>query len=166
MKKIRDKLQNNYNRSMVERRIESKEYEEESKIVRDTENKDRIKFKKRKMQYKLKKLNDIPIAGDKIRYVYGFVLERLYNKQVNIEQSDTPGEILKKVKSHRNGEKLAKMGFEEFTEKYREARYSGKEIEIDENITRIGEKFEKGISSIQAKNTKSRFKYRICRRVK
>ncbi|MCD6396825.1 MAG: hypothetical protein J7L71_04755, partial [Spirochaetaceae bacterium] len=101
IKKIREKFQNNYNRSMAEKKIESKEYEEESAIVRDTENMDRFKYKKRKMKYNLKKLNEIPLAGEKIRYVYGFVLERLYNKQVDIEQSDTPEEILKKIKSYR-----------------------------------------------------------------
>ncbi len=156
IKKIREKFQSNYNRSMAEKKIESKEYEEESEIIRDTENMDRFKRKKRKMQYNLKKLNEIPLAGEKIRYVYGFILERLYNKQVDIEQSDTPEEILKKIKSHRNGDKLAKMGFEDFTEKYRKARYSDKEMEIEENLAETGGKFEKGVSNIQV-DTKSRF---------
>ena len=141
---------------MAEKKIESKEYEEESVIVRDVENEDRFKGKRKKMQYNLKKLNDIPLAREKIRYVYGFVLERLYNKQVDIEQSDTPEEILKKIKSHRNGDKLAKMGFEDFTEKYRKARYSDKEIEIKENLAETGGKFEKGVSDIHV-DIKSRF---------
>jgi len=108
------------------------------------------------MQYNLKKLNDIPLAGEKIRYVYGFVLERLYNKQVDIDQSDTPEEILKKIKSHRNGENLVNMGFDDFTEKYRKARYSDKEVEVKENLTDTGEKFEKGVSAIHI-DTKNRF---------
>ncbi|MCK5759153.1 MAG: hypothetical protein KAH14_08670 [Clostridiales bacterium] len=156
IKKIREKFQNNYNRSMAEKKIESKEYEEESAIVRDVENEDRKIGKRKKMQYNLKKLNEIPLAREKIRYVYGFVLERLYNKQVDIEQSDTPEEILKKIKSHRNGDKLAKMGFEDFTEKYRKARYSDKEIEIKENLAETGGKFEKGVSDIRV-DIKSRF---------
>ena len=101
------------------------------------------------MRYNLKKLNEIPLAGEKIRYVYGFVLERLYHKHIDIEESDTPDEILAKVKQHRNGDKLAKMGFEEFTEKYHKARYSGKPIEDDEDLVQKGENFEKAVSSIQ-----------------
>lgn len=156
IKKIREKFQSNYNRSMAEKKIESKEYEEESAIIRETQNEDKIKSRRKKMQYNLKKLNEIPLAREKVRYVYGFVLERLYNKQVDIEQSDTPEEILKKIKSHRNGDKLAKMGFEDFTEKYRKARYSDKEVEIEENLTQTGGKFEKGVSDIRV-DTKSRF---------
>lgn len=157
IKKIREKLSNNFNRSMSEKKIESKEYEEESQIVKDEENKDNIRSKKKKMQYNLKKLNDIPLAGEKIRYVYGFVLERLYHKHVNIEQSDTPEEILARIKKHRNGDKLAKMGFEEFTEKYRKARYSGKEMEDDDKLAETGGKFEKAVSNIHVDETKSRF---------
>ena len=157
IKKIREKLSNNFNRSMSEKKIESKEYEEESRIVRDEENKDNLRSKKKKMQYNLKKLNDIPLAGEKIRYVYGFVLERLYHKHVNIEQSDTPEEILVRIKKHRNGDKLAKMGFEEFTEKYRKARYSGKEMEDDDKLAETGGKFEKAVSNLHVDDTKSRF---------
>lgn len=156
IKKLRDKFSSNYNRSMADRKVESKEYEEESSIVRETENEDKFKKRRKKNKYNLKKLNDIPLAGEKIRYVYGFVLERLYNKQVDIEESDTPEEILIKIKKHRNGKKLAKMGFEEFTEKYRKARYSDKEIVVDENLADEAGKFEKGISSIHV-DTKSRF---------
>jgi len=156
IKKLREKFQNNYNRSMAEKKIEAKEYEEESAIVKNAENEDRFKGKRKKMQYNLKKLNDIPLAGGKIRYVYGFVLERLYNKQVDIDQSDTPEEILKKIKSHRNGENLVNMGFDDFTEKYRKARYSDKEVEIKENLTETGGKFEKGVSAIHI-DTKNRF---------
>jgi hypothetical protein len=108
------------------------------------------------MQYNLKKLNEIPLAGEKIRYVYGFVLERLYHKHVEIEESDTQDEILSKVKKHRNGEKLAKMGFEEFTKKYHKARYSDKPVEEDENLVETGEKFEKGISSIKVEEKKDK----------
>ncbi len=156
IKKIREKLSSNFNRSMAKKKIESKEYEEESQIVREEKNADSIKSKKRKMQYNLKKLNDIPLAGEKIRYVYGFVLERLYHKHVDIEESDTPEEILIKIKKHRNGDKLAKMGFEEFTEKYRKARYSSKDMEEDEKLAETGGEFEKAVSNIHIE-TKSRF---------
>lgn len=157
IKKIREKLSNNFNKSMAEKKIESNEYVEESQIVKDERNEDNIKSKKRKMQYNLKKLNDIPLAGEKIRYVYGFVLERLYHRHLEIEESDTPEEILEKVRKHRNGDKLASMGFEEFTEKYRKARYSGKEVEVDENLAETGGKFEKAVSNIQVNDKKSRF---------
>jgi hypothetical protein len=151
---IRNKLSEGFNNTMGKKKIEFAEYEEENEIVREEKNKDTLKARRKKMQYNLKKLNEIPLAGEKIRYVYGFVLERLYHKHVDIEESDTPDEILAKVKKHRNGEKLAKMGFEEFTRKYHKARYSDKPVEEDENLVETGEKFEKGISSIKVEEKK------------
>jgi hypothetical protein len=155
VKIIRNKLSEGFNNTMKTKKIEFAEYEEENEIVRDEKNKDSLRSRKKKMQYNLKKLNEIPLAGEKIRYVYGFVLERLYHKHVDIEESDTPDEILEKVKKYRNGEKLAKMGFEEFTEKYHKARYSGKPIETDEDLAETGGRFEKGVSSIHVDEKKN-----------
>lgn len=157
IKKIREKLNSNYNKAAQEQGIESEEYVEENSIVRDGENQNRFNTKRKKMKYNLKKLNDIPIPREKIRYVYGFALERLYYKNIKIEESDTPDEILQKIKEYRNGEKLTQMGFEDFTEKYRKARYSYKDIKIEEKLEQTGEKFEKGIASIQV-DSKNKFK--------
>ncbi|MBN2557148.1 MAG: hypothetical protein JXB33_00185 [Clostridia bacterium] len=154
IKKIAEKLRSNYNRSMSEKKVESKEYVEESEIIKDTANKDSLRRRKKKFRYSLKKLGDIPLAGDKVRYVYGFVLERLYHRQVAIEPSDTPEEIIGKIRRIRNGGSLNQMGFEEFTEKYRKARYSGKDIEPDENLLDKAEKFEKAISGLQTDSDK------------
>lgn len=148
IKKIKEVIRNNYNKSMSVKKVKTKEYEEKSEIVKENNGKRLIKLKRKKFKYNMKNLNKIPLAEDKVRYVYGFVLERLHHKHVDIEDSDTPEEILARIRKHRNGEKLNKVGFEEFTEKYRRVRYGRKKAEVNEDFAKKGEKFEKAVSDI------------------
>lgn len=149
IKKLREILSEGFNRSVSEKKIKSKEYEEESEIVREELKGLNLKRRIRKYQYNLKNLKNIPLGSDKIRYVYGFVLERLYHKQIKINPSDTPEEIIEKIKNHKNGDELIKMGFDEFSKKYENARYSGREIDAGEDLEKKGEAFEKTVSDIK-----------------
>lgn len=155
VKKIRESMRLSYNRHASEKRSSSNEYEEESEIVVEDRNNSTLKSKKRKMHYNLRELRKIPLAGDKIRYVYGFVLERLYHNDISIEKSDTPEQILDKVNKVKNGEKLTKMGFKEFTENYERVRYGNKEISSDDNLEKRGADFEKAVSSMSEEDEKT-----------
>jgi|GEM_PF-3590225 len=148
VKKIRESMRLSYNRKASEKRTSSEEYVEESEIVKDERNNSKLRSRKRKYKYNLRELGKIPLAADKIRYLYGFVLERLYHKHISIEESDTPEQILGRIKGAENGEKLEKMGFAEFTQNYERVRYGKKDVELKENLVKKGESFEKAVSSM------------------
>jgi hypothetical protein len=149
VKFLKEKFSEGFNRSAGEKKIQFKEYEEETEIVKDEKAGLGLLKKRRRFQYNLKNLKNIPLSNDKIRYVYGFVLERLYHKKVDIEESDTPEQIIEKVNRQKNGEKLTKMGFDEFSRKYEIARYSGRQVEAESDLGKTGEAFEKAILDIK-----------------
>lgn len=148
VRKIRESMRLSYNRKASETRTSSDEYVEETEIVKEERNNSSLRTRKKKLVYNLKYLGKIPLASDKVRYLYGFVLERLYHRHISIEESDTPEEILNKVKAADNGINLTKTGFAEFTESYERVRYGRKNIALDENLIKKGEVFEKAISSM------------------
>ncbi|MBN1623990.1 MAG: hypothetical protein JXN10_07600 [Clostridia bacterium] len=148
VKKIRESMRLSYNRKANETRTSSDEYVEETEIVKEERNNSSLRARKKKMIYNLRDLGKIPLASDKVRYLYGFVLERLYHRHISIKDSDTPEEVLDKVKAAGNGANLTKMGFAEFTESYERVRYGRKNIALEENMIKKGEGFEKAIASM------------------
>ena len=149
VKKIRESMRISYNKKASETRSSSDEYVEETEIVKEERNNSILRTKKKKLVYNLRELGNIPLAADKIRYLYGFVLERLYHRHIKIEASDTPEEILEKVSKVRNGRKLSEMGFEEFTQSYERVRYGRKDMVPDDNLVKKGEGFEKAIALME-----------------
>ncbi len=120
------------------------EFDEESDIVRD-----RLRLKLReKFKYTLEKLDEIDDSGEKVRYLYGFVLERLYHYKIDISKSDTTEEIINKILTHENGQDLAEKGFSELTGKYRRVRYGNKKVDIGKELHQLGEVMEKAIKDL------------------
>jgi len=120
------------------------EFDEESDIVRE---KLRLRLRE-KFKYTLEKLDEIEDSGEKVRYLYGFVLERLYHYKINISKSDTPEEIINKILTHENGQDLAEKGFSELTDKYRRVRYGNKKVDISKELHQLGEVMEKAIEDL------------------
>ncbi|MCD6321692.1 MAG: DUF4129 domain-containing protein, partial [Clostridiales bacterium] len=85
---------------------------------------------------------------EKIRYLYGFILERLFHRKIKIKLSDTPQEILETVLNYSNGQQMNQIGFQNLTEIYRQVRYGNKDVEINGDIVEIAGKYEKTISEI------------------
>lgn len=123
---------------------ENAEYMEETEIIRD-----RIRLShKRKNRYTTEGLRKIADPSGKTRYLYGFILERLYLRKVKIKPSFTPGEICTKALSCRGGAGLAGIGFEEFTEIYRNVRYGGKKVRLSTDPVEMAAVYEKIISEM------------------
>lgn len=119
------------------------EFNENSAIIRE-----RLHLHlRKKFTYTLNGFEEIKDVGEKTRYLYGFIIERLYYKKVSILKSDTPDDIMHKVFECDNGQLLEKLGFEELTEKYRQVRYGGKKIQFEGDMSRIAEAYERIILS-------------------
>lgn len=133
-------------RKLIERKIsKNSEYIEESEILRVKKS---MKRKTRFIYTKsgLKKITD---ASDRIRYLYAFILERLYRKQISVKPSHTPSEIRKLILGSEGGEGFANIGFNEFTEKYKKVRYGNKSVDIKTDPMILAEKYEKAIEGIE-----------------
>lgn len=134
------------NNSIKKRSFDANEFNEESDIVKE---KLRLKLRK-KFGYTLEELDEIEDSGEKIRYLYGFILERLYHYDIDISKSDTPEEIINKILMYENGQELSEMGFGELTEKYRRVRYGKKNVDIDKELRQLGEVMEMAIRKLEA----------------
>jgi len=120
------------------------EYIEESEIIKV---RDGLTIRK-KYKYTKESLNKISDINKKIRYLYGFILERLYRSEIKIKTSDTPKEIQHLMCKYERGEKLDEIGFNEFTDIYRKVRYGGKKVQFEQNVVELARKYEKRISDI------------------
>ena len=124
------------------------EYIEESEIIRD-----RAKLvSRKKFRYTKKGLLNLNDSGKKIRYLYAFILERLYRINIRLKSSDTPVEIHGKLLKYADGEKLDAIGFDELTENYRKVRYGNKFIDFNNDIVGIADKYETAISLLNTEN--------------
>ena len=119
------------------------EFDEESAIIRE---KLHLHLRK-KFTYTIKEFEVLEEVEEKTRYLYGFIIERLYYKKVSILKSDTPDDIMHKVFKCDDGKLLEKLGFEEFTEKYRQVRYGDKKIQFEGDMSRMAEAYERIIMS-------------------
>jgi len=141
--KIRKSINRTFKRNVVIR-DNLEEFDEESDIIRE-----RLRLRLReKFKYTLEKLDEIDDSGEKVRYLYGFVLERLYHYKIDISKSDTPEEIINKILTHENGQELAEKGLSELTNKYRRVRYGNKKVDINRELHQLGEVMEKAIEDL------------------
>ena len=145
-----------------------KEIERSKRIKRDTENeefeeiveftKDKARRKRQKViryRYSLRELKNLDTYKEKVRYLYGFALERLKYKNVKISKADTPEEIVDKLGTYENGNKLVDNVFKDFTDEYINVRYGNKETGQDENFMEKADAVDKGIEGIKVKEEKA-----------
>ena len=133
------------NVSSTENDTEIIEFDEENEIIK-IENGIIIR---KKYKFTRKGLAAQTCDVDKIRYLYGFILERFHRKNLSIKYSDTPKEIHRKICQYTNGEKLDEIGFNELTEKYRRVRYGNKSVPLGSDPSVLAEKYEKAIGNIE-----------------
>lgn len=126
------------------------EYDEENEIIKTEAG---ITIRKR-FKYTRRGLGQLSGDTEKIRYLYGFILERLHNRKLSIKYSDTPKEIHRKIRQYANGKKLDDIGFNELTEKYRKVRYGNKSVLFEIDTSDLAEKYERVIESIDPRQKK------------
>jgi hypothetical protein len=137
----------------IKRDTENEEFEE---IVEFTKDKARRKRQKViKYKYSLRELRNLDTYKEKVRYLYGFALERLKYKNVKISKADTPEEIVDKLGTYENGNKLVDNVFKDFTDEYINVRYGNKETGQDENFMEKADAVDKGIEGIKVKEEKA-----------
>lgn len=136
-------------RATKERKVFTLEYEEETEIVK-MDKMEVPEQKKRKCQFTLKDLAQIRNNQERIRYVYGYVLERLRIREM-AAPSDAPDEILDKLTGFAGWERLQRDGFPELTEEYSRVRYGGKETVSTVGVDQV-KSWEKHIELISRKS--------------
>jgi hypothetical protein len=102
-----------------------------------------------KFKYTLRELSGITQYREKIRYLYGFALERLKLRNIGISVSDTPEEILDKVSTVEEGKELTETVFNDFTDEYISVRYGDKDSEDVKAVDEKAEMVDKGIANIK-----------------
>jgi len=140
--------------SKKNKKISTKEYEEESEIVKSKLNKISIK-REHKYLYTLKELSKLESDEEKLRYLYAFAIERLIINDIDIERSDTPIQILDKIANAIGGDLLNEEQFNTFTQEYRRVRYGYKPTMKMDFITK-GKELEKRILEIKNKKDKKK----------
>jgi hypothetical protein len=137
----------------IKRDTENEEFEE---IVEFTKDKARRKRQKTiRYKYSLRELKNLDTYKEKVRYLYGFALERLKYKNVKISKADTPEEIVDKLGTYENGNKLVDNVFKDFTDEYINVRYGDKETGQDEDFMEKADAVDKGIENIKVKDEKA-----------
>lgn len=123
---------------------ETNEFYEDTEIVKTTID----ILVKEKYLYTTKGLSKQKNMGERIRYLYGFILERFYKKQYPIQTSHTPSEIYDIARNHKNGKRLDEIGFKELTDIYRKVRYGDESVILEGNFVNLARKYEKSITNI------------------
>lgn len=132
------------------KKLKLAEYEEEITIEKPEGKKKIRKRRYRKFGYTKEGLAELESTREKVRYLYGFILERFYFNKLQIKTSNTPLEIRQSILQYPNGSSLDDLGFKEFTETYRKVRYGNKSVQITDNIVEIAKRYEKAILNIQS----------------
>jgi len=130
-----------------DKKVRTKEYEETSEILKKTKT-EQVKRKVPKYLYTIKGLQKVENDNDKLRYLYGFALERLIYNHVDIDKSDTPIQVLDKIVINKGGLELNEAQFNKFTEEYRRVRYGYKSTMIKDFAKEAAE-LEKRIEAIK-----------------
>jgi len=154
IKRMVDNFSGVGNKKRKDKKIKTKEYEEESQIIKDKKNKVNVK-RANKYLYTLKELNKVNSNEEKLRYLYAFAIERLIKNNIKIDKSDTPIQILDKINESKGGEILNNKQFNKFTQEYRRVRYGYKET-MSLDFLKEAKKLEKLIASINTNNKKSK----------
>lgn len=125
-----------------------KEYEEESAITKGSK---KSRKRKNRYHYSTRGYKGLKTDEEKIRYLYGFAMERYMEKNVDITKCDTPIDILDKIENYSNGsQSISESKFDWFTDQYRKVRYGNCDtdsIDFAEQITLI----DKSIAKIKNK---------------
>lgn len=125
IKKTIDNMAGTGNKKTKDAKIQTKEYEEESEIIKNVKQRE-TQGRKRKYLYTLKGLDNLSDDQEKLRYLYGFALERLNIQHVDFNNSDTPIQILDAIAENKGGLELNEKQFIKFTNEYRRVRYGYK----------------------------------------
>lgn len=150
IRKLLGNLSGMGNSNSADKKIKTKEYEEESEIIKSSKLKE-VYHRENKYLYTLKGLEQLESDEEKLRYLYGFALERLIIQNVGIMKSDTPIQILDRIAQQKGGLELNNEQFSKFTEEYRRVRYGYKpSMKID--FIEKGKELEKRISDIKVSN--------------
>lgn len=113
-----------------------KEYEEEISYVKENQERHR----KRSKQYTRKGIASLNNEQEKIRYLYGYFLERLYSNNNSITRSNTPSEILCKIEQHR---KFKRAVYKDLTKDYIYVRYGYKKVRPDYSFMHVARIIDK-----------------------
>ncbi len=149
IKKLVNNMVGTGNKKTKDSKIQTKEYEEESEIIKDENQRETIR-RSRKNIYSLKGLELLNNDQEKLRYLYGFALERLYIQHVDFNNSDTPIQILDAIAENKGGLELNEKQFIKFTNEYRRVRYGYKPSMAMDYIKEAKE-LEKKISELKVK---------------
>ncbi len=149
IKKLVDNMTGTGNRKTKEVKIKTKEYEEENEIIKDEKIRETQK-RERKYLYTLKGLEALSNDQEKLRYLYGFALERLHIQHVDFNSSDTPIQILDAIAENKGGLEMNEQQFTKFTNEYRRVRY-GYKPSMAMNFVNEAKELEKKISELKVK---------------
>jgi large-conductance mechanosensitive channel len=128
--------------------IENEEFEE---IVEDLDKKkDKSRLRRApKFKYTINGLKGLDTYKEKVRYLYGYALERLMIKKIEISKADTPEQILEKLNQQEHGDEFANDMFDEFTDEYIDVRYGDKDKLQDESLNDKADMLDRGINKIK-----------------
>jgi len=136
------------------KKVRTKEYEETSEILKKTKT-ENVKIKIPKYLYTIKGLQKIENDNEKLRYLYGFALERLIYNHVDINKSDTPIQVLDRIVVNKGGLELNEAQFNKFTEEYRRVRYGYKSTMI-KDFAKEAVELEKRIEALKVLKRKDK----------
>jgi len=136
--------------SRVKKDVDNEEFEEIVEFLKDKKQSNRSK-RAPKFKYTISSLKALDTYKEKVRYLYGFALERLRYKKVNVTKADTPEQIVDKLMNYENGDILVNDVFEDFTEEYIKVRYGNKEPSVKEDIMNKASAVDDGIDRIKIK---------------
>ena len=133
------------------RKKKEEENEEFEEIVEDLDKKkEKSKFRRApKFKYTLSGLKQLDTYKEKVRYLYGFALERLIIKKIEISKADTPEQILEKLKQQEHGDEFANDMFDEFTDEYINVRYGDKVKKQEDSLDDKVDMLDRGINKIR-----------------
>ena len=134
----------------LKKEIENEEFEEIVEFTKEKKHLDRLRRTAR-YKYTISGLKTLDTYKEKVRYLYGFALERLKYKKINVTKADTPEQVLDKLKVYENGDALVNNVFEEFTDEYINVRYGDKDTSGIDNIAEKASEVDDGISRIKVK---------------
>lgn len=149
IQKIVNNMTGTGNKRIRDKKIQTKEYEEVSEIVK-AEKLYETKKHDRKYLYTLKGLETLKSDDEKLRYLYGFALERLHIQHVDFDSSDTPIQILDAIAENKGGLEMNEQQFTKFTDEYRRVRY-GYKPSMTMDFVNEAKELEKKINTLKVK---------------
>ena len=134
----------------IKKDVDNEEFEEIVEFTKDRKQRSLLK-RAPKYKYSISGLKFIDTYKEKVRYLYGFALERLKYKKVKVTRADTPEQIVEKLKSYENGDILVNSVFKDFTEEYINVRYGNKETATNDGFMDKADAVDNGIDKIKVK---------------